>query len=207
MNPARGRFISLEGIDGAGKSTHLPALVHWLTQRGRRVVQTREPGGTALGEALRQLLLHQDMSVEAETLLLFAARAQLVQQVIVPALEQGQWVVSDRFTDASFAYQQGGRGVACAHLEFLEDWVVEGLQPDLTFLFDLDPATAQQRLQRAGPELDRFEQQGGTFFERVRAAYLERANRHAARFCLLPAAQAPNQLWALMEQELAQRFP
>ncbi len=207
MNPMRGRFITLEGIDGAGKSTHMPSLVQWVTQRGHQVLQTREPGGTELGEALRQLLLHQDMQVDTETLLLFAARAELVQAVIRPALERGQWVVSDRFTDASFAYQQGGRGVARAHLEFLENWVVEGLQPDLTFLFDLDPVTAQQRVQRASAKPDRFEQQGGTFFERVRAAYLERATRHASRFCVLPAAQPATHLWSLIEQQLSRRFP
>lgn len=207
MNSKRGRFITLEGIDGAGKSTHVHSVVQWVTQRGHPVLQTREPGGTALGEALRQLLLQQDMQVDTETLLLFAARAELVQSLIQPALEQGQWVVSDRFTDASFAYQQGGRGVALAHLEFLEQWVVGGLQPDVTFLFDLDPDTAQQRVHRATPEPDRFEQQGGHFFERVRAAYLDRAARHAGRFCILPAAQSPEQLWTLIEQQLISRFP
>ncbi|MBX9694985.1 MAG: dTMP kinase, partial [Cyanobacteria bacterium] len=162
----RGKFITLEGIDGAGKSTHLARLVELLGERGKTVVQTREPGGTPLGEKLRELLLSEPMHLETEALLMFAARREHLAQVIVPALERGDWVVCDRFTDASFAYQGGGRGLAVAKLETLEAWVQEGLNPDLTLLFDVPTDVALGRVKGMGRELDRFEQEKGEFFER-----------------------------------------
>ena len=171
----KGKFITLEGVDGAGKSTHLSWLVEHLRAHGRSVVQTREPGGTALGEKLRALLLHEKMHLETEALLMFAARREHLDQVIQPALMRGDWVVCDRFTDASFAYQGGGRGLSSDKLVQLETWVQQGFHPDLTLLFDLPIEIASQRMAGAGRELDRFEQEQVDFHERVRAAYLARA--------------------------------
>lgn len=171
----KGKFITLEGVDGAGKSTHLSWLVEHLRAHGRSVVQTREPGGTALGEKLRALLLHEKMHLETEALLMFAARREHLDQVIQPALMRGDWVVCDRFTDASFAYQGGGRGLSNEKLVQLETWVQQGFHPDLTLLFDLPIEIASQRMAGAGRELDRFEQEQVDFHERVRAAYLARA--------------------------------
>lgn len=177
----RGKFITLEGLDGAGKSTHLTHLVDSLRKRGKTVVQTREPGGTALGEKLRALLLAEPMHLETEALLMFAARREHLAQVIVPALERGDWVVCDRFTDASFAYQGGGRGLEFSKLETLERWVQGNLGPDLTLLFDVETDIALGRVQQMNRELDRFEQEKKEFFERVRSAYLERARQNPAR--------------------------
>lgn len=177
----RGKFITLEGLDGAGKSTHLTWLVETLRARGKTVVQTREPGGTPLGEKLRALLLAEPMHLETEALLMFAARREHLAQVIVPALERGDYVVSDRFTDASFAYQGGGRGLAFDKLAQLEQWVQDGLQPDLTLLFDVPTDVSLGRIQGMGRELDRFEQEKADFFERVRAAYLRRQADSPAR--------------------------
>lgn len=177
----RGKFITLEGLDGAGKSTHLTHLVDSLRKCGKTVVQTREPGGTALGEKLRALLLAEPMHLETEALLMFAARREHLAQVIVPALERGDWVVCDRFTDASFAYQGGGRGLEFSKLETLERWVQGDLGPDLTFLFDVETDIALGRVQQMNRELDRFEQEKKEFFERVRSAYLERARQNPAR--------------------------
>ncbi|BBP04843.1 thymidylate kinase [Sulfuriferula plumbiphila] len=174
-------FITLEGIDGAGKSTHLPWLADKLRARGVEVVVTREPGGTPLGEKLRELLLAEPMHVETEALLMFAARREHLDCVILPALRRGAYVISDRFTDASFAYQCGGRGIAESRLRILEDWVQDGLQPDLTLLFDVEVAVAGKRL-ATNASLDRFEQQQQDFFERVRAMYLQRAGQFPARF-------------------------
>lgn len=174
-------FISLEGIDGAGKTTHLQWLADNLRERGARVAVTREPGGTSLGESLRALLLSQSMHMDTEALLMFAARSEHIAQVILPALSRGEWVLSDRFTDASFAYQCGGRGIPEARLEILETWVQQGLQPDLTILFDVDVDVAQQRV-RSYSNLDRFEQEHMDFFERVRAMYLHRAQQYPQRF-------------------------
>lgn len=176
-----GKFITLEGIDGAGKSTHLNYLVGRLRELGKTVVQTREPGGTPLGEKLRELLLSEPMHLETEALLMFAARREHLAQVIVPALERGDWVVCDRFTDASFAYQGGGRGLAISRLEELERWVQGDLNPDLTLLFDVPTAVAHDRVQQMNRELDRFEQEKRDFFDRVRGAYLDRANRNPQR--------------------------
>lgn len=181
----RGKFITLEGVDGAGKSTHLSWLVNHLRKQGHTVVQTREPGGTPLGEKLRELLLHETMHLETEALLMFAARREHLEQVIQPALARGDWVVCDRFTDASFAYQGGGRGLSSVKLAQLETWVQEGFHPDLTLLFDLPIEVASQRMAGAGRKLDRFEQEKTDFHERVRAAYLARAVQMPQRVKLI----------------------
>lgn len=182
------RFITLEGIDGAGKSSHLTFIREWLEARAIDAVFTREPGGTALGESLRTLLLAPttQVTLETETLLMFAARQEHVARVIAPALAAGKWVVSDRFTDASFAYQGGGRGLDPARIAVLEDWVQQGLQPDLTLLFDVPQDVAQARM--ADRALDRFEREAADFHQRVRAAYLARA-RAQARFCVLDSTR------------------
>lgn len=186
---ARGKFITLEGIDGAGKSTHLAWLLDYLRAAGRDVVATREPGGTPLGERLREIVLHEAMHLETEALLMFAARREHIEAVIRPALEAGKWVVSDRFTDATFAYQGGGRGLPRERIEVLEAWVHPGLQPDLTLLFDLSPEIAVQRLARTGEAPDRFEREQQQFFARVREAYLDRASRNPSRIRIIDAAQ------------------
>jgi dTMP kinase len=180
----RGKFITFEGIDGAGKSTHLAFVAQLLQQRGRTVVTTREPGGTPLGEKLRDLLLHEKMHLETEALLMFAGRREHIAQVIEPALARGDWVVSDRFTDASFAYQGGGRGLDIAKLEILEQWVHPHLQPDLTFLFDVPLEVARERLD-ATRTLDKFEQEKEDFFAATRAEYLRRAAQFPARFRII----------------------
>ena len=184
----RGKFITLEGMDGAGKSTHITAIKHILEQRGHEVVLTREPGGTELGEALRELLLHRSMHAETETLLMFAARREHIAQVIAPALAHGAYVISDRFTDATFAYQCGGRGVAERKIQLLESWVQDDLQPDLTLLFDVPVTVSMQRLQTARSP-DKFEREGQIFFTRIREAYLERARQDAQRFRIIDADQ------------------
>lgn len=178
----RGKFITVEGIDGAGKSTHLAWLERFLQDKGLEVVVTREPGGTALGEALRQLLLdhRQVMHPETEALLMFAARREHLDKVILPALDRGTWVVSDRFTDASFAYQGGGRGVAQSKLDNLEQWVQAELSPDLTVYFDVPVIVGRERLQSTRVA-DRFEMESNLFFERVRQAYLQRAEQFPQR--------------------------
>lgn len=174
-------FISLEGIDGAGKTTHLEWIAGYLRERGVVVTVTREPGGTPLGEALRNLLLSEPMQIDTEALLMFAARSEHIAQVIRPALDRGVWVLSDRFTDASFAYQSGGRGIPEARLHTLEAWVQQGLQPDLTILFDVEVGVAQQRVRNYSAP-DRFEQEQTDFFERVRSMYLRRAQQFSQRF-------------------------
>ena len=190
MSEQRGKFITFEGIDGAGKSTHVSAVAELLGRRGFAVVATREPGGTALGERLRELLLSQPMHLETEAMLMFAARREHLAQVIEPALARGDWVVCDRFTDATFAYQGGGRGLATEKIAQLEQWVHGHRQPDLTFLFDLPPAVAGQRIARQGRELDRFEEEHADFHQRVRCAYLERAAADAGRIVVIDANQA-----------------
>lgn len=196
----RGRFITLEGVDGAGKSTHLSWLVNHLRAQGRTVVQTREPGGTPLGEKLRELLLHEPMHLETETLLMFAARREHLDQVIRPAIARGDWVVCDRFTDASFAYQGGGRGLSTEKLAQLENWVQEGFQPDLTLLFDLPIDIAAQRMAGAARQLDRFEQEKADFHERVRAAYLARARAMPARVKVIDSRQGVEQIQKQLEE-------
>jgi dTMP kinase len=196
---SKAKFITFEGVDGAGKSTHLAWFAETLRGRGLDVLVTREPGGTPLGEKLRELLLNHPMHPETEALLMFAARLEHIEQVIKPALLRGTWVVSDRFSDASFAYQGGGRGVPLTKLEQLERWVHEGLQPDLTLLFDIPVEVARQRLAN-NLTLDRFEQEQGAFFEKVRRAYLERRNKHPQRFALIDASQTPEKVKADLQK-------
>ena len=199
----RGRFISFEGIDGAGKSTQHAWMVEHLRRQGRTVVATREPGGTPLGEKLRALLLAEPMHLETEALLMFAARREHVAQVIEPALARGEWVVCDRFVDASFAYQGGGRGLDWTKLEVLAKWVLGNLQPDLTLIFDAPVAIAQQRLHAATSQPDRFEQEQSEFFERVRAAYLRIAHENSARVRLIDATQSPSNINKALETIIA----
>lgn len=184
-----GKFITLEGIDGAGKSTHMAWLAAALARRGIAHRVTREPGGTPLGERLRGLLLDPGQPVDAETeaLLMFAARNEHLARVIRPALAAGEWVLCDRFTDATFAYQGGGRGVSLARLEALEAWVHGGLQPDVTFYFDVPADVARQRLQGVRTP-DRFELEQEAFFERVRQGYLQRARRFPERIRVIDAS-------------------
>ena len=200
-----GKFITLEGIDGAGKSTQLDTVQRWLEIRGVVVKRTREPGGTVLAEALRPLLLNMSMSPLSEALLVFAGRHDHVTQVIEPALARGEWVLSDRFVDASFAYQGGGRGLSQDILKTLETWVCAGFQPDLTLWFDLDPDIAAQRLARGRQEGDRFEREERAFFERVRAGY--EARSHMPRVCRMDAATDPKILAEQVENVLRQAFP
>lgn len=189
----RGKFITFEGIDGAGKSTHIQWLADQLTARGKSVVTTREPGGTPLGEKLRALLLAEPMHLETEALLMFAARREHLAEVIEPALAAGTWVISDRFTDATVAYQGGGRGLSLDKLKVLEDWVHGHLQPDLTLLFDLPLAVAQARI---GKEriLDRFEQEEADFHERVRQCYLQRAGQSNGRIRVVQADRTVDEI-------------
>jgi dTMP kinase len=195
----RGKFITFEGIDGAGKSTQLAYLADHLRRQGRDVVVTREPGGTPVGEALRQIVLTQDMDPRTETLLMFAARAEHLARVIRPALAAGRWVVCDRFSDATFAYQSGGRQLPAVDVESLERWVHPDLVPDRTILVDIAPEVAARRL-AAARAADRFESEQTAFFARVRAAYLARAAQAPARFVVLDGASAPEQLHARIAQ-------
>ncbi len=183
------KFITLEGMDGAGKSTHIPSIIAMLETRGHEVVSTREPGGTALGERLRELLLHEPMHAETETLLMFAARREHIANVIQPALERGVYVLSDRFTDATFAYQSGAKGVAASKVEILEKWVQEDLQPDITLLFDVPVEISIARLAGARSP-DKFERESAEFFTRIRNAYLERASRNPQRFRIIDASRS-----------------
>jgi dTMP kinase len=186
----RGRFITMEGVDGAGKSTQHRWLVAYLIAQGRDVVATREPGGTPLGESLRSLLLAESMHLETEALLMFAARREHVAKVIEPALARGAWVVCDRFTDASIAYQGGGRGLSAEKLQTLAQWTLGDLRPDLTLLFDAPLAVTMARLRAGTANPDRFEQEQGDFFERVRAAYLEIARSEPQRVRVIDACQS-----------------
>ncbi len=186
------RFITIEGVEGAGKTTSIDFIARYLETRGIDVVVTREPGGTRLGEEIRAILLahRQDgMTADTETLLMFAARAEHLKQVIYPALTAGKWVLSDRFTDASYAYQGGGRGIAAQRIAVLEDWLQGELRPDLTLLLDLPVSLGLQRAGRRSTP-DRFESEQLTFFERVREAYLQQARSHADRYRIIDAAQA-----------------
>ncbi len=191
MDP-RGRFITLEGIDGAGKSTHVSWLVERVAQMGRTPVATREPGGTPLGEALRELLLREPMTHDSEAMLMFAARREHLDRVIRPALARGDWVVCDRFTDATFAYQGGGHGVSFDAIAALERWVHGDCQPDLTVLFDVPIGVSRERLDRAraeGRTLDKFEREANAFFERVRRTYHDRAKADPRRFRVVDSTQ------------------
>ncbi|MDP3125669.1 MAG: dTMP kinase [Thiobacillus sp.] len=181
-----GKFITLDGVDGAGKSTHLGFVADWLRQQGREVIVTREPGGTPLGETLRELLLHREMDADTELLLMFAARQEHLAQLILPALARGAWVLSDRFTDASYAYQCGGRGIAVERIAALEAWVQRGFAPDLTLLFDVPPEVAEAR-RSAARTADRFVREADPIFNRVRQAYLDRAQANPQRIRVLDA--------------------
>lgn len=194
----RGKFITLEGMDGAGKSTHIPFIVTTLESRGIEVISTREPGGTKLGESLRELLLHQSMRPETETLLMFAARQEHILQVILPALARGAYVLSDRFTDATFAYQCGGRGVSTSKVEVLEQWVQGDLQPDITFLFDVPVEVSIQRLTDARSP-DKFERENKEFFGRIRSSYLARAEADKKRFRIIDSSRTIEEIQNLLE--------
>ena len=196
------RFITFEGVDGAGKSTHLAWFAGELRQRGHEVVVTREPGGTPLGEQLREILLNQPMSIGTEALLMFAARLEHIEQVIKPALSSGKWVISDRFSDASFAYQGGGRGLDWDKLSQLEQWVHGDLQPDLTLFFDVPVEVARQRLAN-NAALDRFEQEQADFFERVRAGYHKRVRQNPQRYAVIDAAQNMEKVKHQLEEIIA----
>jgi dTMP kinase len=199
-----GRFITFEGIDGAGKSTHITTLQAWLAAKSREVLLTREPGGSALAELLRELVLHQPMDALSETLLIFAARRDHLQTCIEPALARGATVLCDRFTDATFAYQGAGRGFDLGVLAQLEGWVQQGRQPDLTLWFDLPPQMAAER--RAAVRVpDRFEQQDAAFFSRVRDGYARRMAQAPQRFVRLNAAAERSAVWAQIQHALEQR--
>lgn len=193
MNPVRGKLISLEGGEGAGKSTLLAGLRAHLEQRGIALVQTREPGGTGIGEAVRAIVLdpsNHALAAETELLLMFASRAQLVREVIEPALQAGQWVLCDRYVDASYAYQGGGRGQPAVRIADLERWACDGIKADLTLLLDLPVSTGRARA--AGrSDADRIEVEADAFFERVRGCYRERAQSEPSRFRILDASQPP----------------
>lgn len=223
--PMTGRFITFEGIDGAGKSTHLTRCAQWLRDQGIAVVVTREPGGTELGEAIRDWFLHQPTDPQTEALLAFAARSDHLHRLVRPALAAGQWVVCDRFTDSTVAYQGAGRGLGAARVEALEQWLHADLQPDRTYLFDLDPAEAARRRARARAA-DRFEAEDIAFFRRVRDGYLARlaadggaatqgatagteagaaggAPRRHRRMVTIDATGDPEAIWRQLEQDLA----
>lgn len=189
MTQQRGKFITFEGIDGAGKSTHIAFVSAHIQRAGIALVSSREPGGTPIGEKLRDLVLHEKMHLETEALLMFASRREHIAQVIEPALASGAWALSDRFTDASFAYQGGGRGLSLAKLDALEQWVHPELQPDLTFLFDVPLDVARARLD-ATRDLDKFEQEKADFFAATRNEYLRRAAQFPQRFRIIDSTRS-----------------
>ena len=202
------KFITLDGIDGSGKSTHLATIKNWFEQQQLPVLFTREPGGTAIGETLREILLNPatQASLRTETLLMFAARQQHLEEVIRPALQQGISVVSDRFTDATFAYQGGGRGVPFADIETLENWVQGSLRPDLTIILDVPLEVSMERINRSR-EKDRFEQEQADFFTRVRAAYLQRAQAAPQHYAIIDSnrelAEVQAEIETILQQHLA----
>lgn len=202
------KFITLDGIDGSGKSTHLATIKNWFEQQQLPVLFTREPGGTAIGEALREILLNPatQASLRTETLLMFAARQQHLEEVILPTLQQGISVVSDRFTDATFAYQGGGRGVPFADIETLENWVQGSLRPNLTLILDVPLEVSMERINRSR-EKDRFEQEQADFFTRVRAAYLQRAQAAPQHYAIIDSnrelAEVQAEIETILQQHLA----
>ena len=192
-----GQFITLEGTEGAGKSTNLVFIQEWLTAQGIDHIVTREPGGTEIGEAIREVLLNKDytaMHEETELLLMFAARAQHLQEKILPAIKQGKWVISDRFTDATYAYQGAARGMDFERIAEIEHWVQQGFFPHTTFIFDLPIEVGMARVASRGGETDRFEQEKHDFFEKVRSAYLKRAEMAPERYTILDASQPLEQV-------------
>jgi dTMP kinase len=202
-----GRFITVEGIDGAGKSSHLEFLASSIRARGAEAVLTREPGGTPLGEKLRDLVLHEPMDGTTEALVMFAARREHLVQVIEPALARGAWVLSDRFSDATFAYQCGGRGLDRAIFRGLESLVHPARQPDATFLFDLDPEIARERQHAQSRTPDKFEREAGDFFRRVRDAYLERAREAPGRFRIIDASGSLEDVRERLSRAFLEAFP
>ncbi len=198
----RGRFVTFEGIDGAGKSSHIEWFADLLRKQGRKVSVTREPGGTELAEAIREWLLNRPMSMRTEALLAFAARQDHLERVIRPALDSGVWVICDRFTDSTVAYQGGGRGIPLTDIETLERWVHPDLQPDRSFLFDLDPVIAAER-RRAARAADRFEAEQQAFFVRVRDAYLARAAGSGSRFRVIDSAKSIDDIRKILELDIS----
>jgi dTMP kinase len=195
-----GKFISIDGVEGAGKSSQISFIVEYLTSKGIKVLETREPGGTQLGEEIRQVLLHTDTSMQAKTelLLMFAARNEHIECVIKPELARGNWVLSDRFTDASYAYQGGGRGISFKDISHLEQWVMRDFYPDLTLLLDLPIGLGLDRIANRGQK-DRIEQEDVSFFERVRQAYIERAKEYPRRIKCIDASQNIEQVQAQIQ--------
>lgn len=196
LSAERGLFIAVEGIEGAGKSTHMSFIVNYLRAGGHEVIATREPGGTAMGEKIREVVLgpsEQEMTPDAETLLMFAARAQHLAEVIEPALASGAWIVSDRFTEATYAYQGGGRGMPFSRIAALEEWTQGALRPDLTLLLDVSPEIGLERVGKRGKE-DRFDGEPEEFFENVRSVYLRRAAQQSGRFVVIDAEQSIEQV-------------
>ncbi|MSQ81131.1 MAG: dTMP kinase [Candidatus Methylopumilus sp.] len=185
----KGKFITFEGVDGAGKSTHIDEVISLLTSKNIKVIKTREPGGTKLGEKLRDMLLHDEMDPETETLLMFAARRQHIAEIIKPALDEGLFVLSDRFTDATYAYQYGGKHVAYSKIEILESWVHSDFKADLTLLFDLPVEISIERLKKNRAP-DKFEKESEAFFNRLRNVYLNLARQHPNRYRVINANQA-----------------
>ena len=198
----KGKFITLEGMDGAGKSTHIPLIIELLEARGVEVVSTREPGGTVLGEKLRAILLHESMHAETETLLMFAARREHIANVIEPSLARGAYVLSDRFTDATYAYQCGAKGVLPSKIKQLETWVQDDLRPDATLLFDVPVEISIQRL-RSAREPDKFERENAQFFEKLRQAYLKRAAENSHIFHIIDANQSIDKVEVIVKNIIA----
>jgi dTMP kinase len=201
----RGAFLTVEGSDGAGKTTQLEFIHSWLSSKDVEVVRTREPGGTAVGEKLRNLLLNQtDLSIsnETELLLIFAARQQHLQELILPALQQGKWVLCDRFTDATYAYQGAGRGVDEARISILEQWVQRGMQPDLTLILDVDVSIGQERSASRGNKPDRFERESSDFKQAVRSCYLDRSEKDTKRVRVVNAAGSIESVQQAITREL-----
>lgn len=196
-----GRFVTFEGIDGAGKSTHIEPIAGHLRARGLRVVVTREPGGTPLADALRDWLLNHDMSARTEALLAFAARRDHVERVIAPALAAGSWVLCDRFTDSTFAYQGAGRELGAARIAMLADWTLDGFAPDRTYWFALAPDVAARR-REAARVADRFERERETFFARVESAYRARAAAEPQRIRPVDASLSPERIGELLRADL-----
>jgi dTMP kinase len=199
----RGRFLTVEGVDGAGKSTHLQFIADFVAARGRHAIVTREPGGTDLAEHLREAILTQAMAPEVETLLIYAGRADHVARVIRPALEAGSWVICDRFSDATAAYQVAGKGVPAQLVDSLAAIAHPGLVPDRTLVFDCPYETAAKRLSASGKKLDRFEREDRAFFERVRGAYLARAKAEPARVRVIDATASLSDTRKALERHLS----
>ena len=191
-----GKFITLEGIDGAGKSSHLAFIAERIKTHGHEVASTREPGGTALGEKIRSIVLNEKMHGDTETLLMFASRTEQLQEIIAPALARGAWVLCDRFTDSTFAYQCGGRGLPALRIAVMEQWVHGHLQPDLTLLFDVPLDVARERLDKGAAAPDKFEREQGDFFANVRAAYLKRATEFPSRIKVINSARSLTEIRA-----------